>query len=126
MSVHSRDDRWVAKVWADGSWRWIGTYSTRKEARSAEQAARPSRSWGITVDDFCERWPRDYARPALSTRRNNGYSLNAFRREFGSRRRIPTPQGRRRLDVLSEAEVLRLPIVRSKSTPNRSERPFVR
>jgi integrase len=153
MSVHRRGDRWVAKVWADRGWRWIGTYSTRKEARAAEQAARPSRAWGITVDAFCERWLRDYARPALSTRRNNRYSLNAFRRDFGSRRldsierpeaqrwalrvpytsyrtvrtmyadalrdgvigdnpfsrlRIPAPQGRRRLDVLSEADVLRL------------------
>lgn len=153
MSVHRRGDRWVAKVWADGGWRWIGTYSTRKQARAAEQAARPSCAWGITVDDFCERWLRDYARPALSTRRNNRYSLNSFRREFGSRRldsierpeaqrwalrvpyasyrtvrtmyadalrdgvvadnpfsrlRIPAPHGRRRLDVLSEAEVLEL------------------
>ena len=58
MSVHKRGDKWVSKIWADGKWRWIGTFSTRKEARAAEQAQRPGRHWKLTVEQFCAQWLR--------------------------------------------------------------------
>lgn len=153
MSVHRRGDKWVAKVWTDGRWRWLGTFSTRKEARAAEQAERPGRSYGLTVEQFCAQWLRDYARPATSSQRNYGYAIAAFRKDFGKRRlaslerpeaqrwakaapyfqyrairtmyadalrdgfvianpfaqlRIPVPEGRKHIDVLTEAEVVKL------------------
>jgi len=143
----------VQDLGADGKWRWIGTFSTRKEARAAEQAQRPGRHWKLTVEQFCAQWLRDYARPASSTQRNQRYGLTRFRRDFGHRRldsierpeahrwsksvpysayrtvremyadarrdgfvqinpfaqlRIPVPQGRRHIDVLSEEDVERL------------------
>lgn len=153
MSVHRRGEKWVAKVWADGRWRWVGTFRTRREARQAELAARPLPSWAVTVEQFCARWLEDYARPAASSQRNYRYALAPFRREYGSRRlgsftrpeaqrfatqvpyttyrtvrtmyadalrdgivslnpfsglRIPQPQGRRKLEVLTEAQVKKL------------------
>lgn len=89
MTVYKRGNRWVATVWTDGSRRWLGTFSTKKEARAAEEAAAPSRgSWGITVDAFCERWLPDYARAAPSTRSSYRYALAPFRKEFGKRRLV--------------------------------------
>jgi integrase len=89
MTVHKRGNRWVAKVWTDGRWRWLGTFNTKKEARTAEEAAAPSRSsWGVTVDAFCERWLTDYARAAPSTRSSYRYALEPFRKEFGKRRLV--------------------------------------
>ena len=46
MTVYKRGNRWVATVWTDGSRRWLGTFSTKKEARAAEEAAAPSRLVG--------------------------------------------------------------------------------
>jgi integrase len=97
MSVHRRGDKWVAKVWIGGRWRWLGTFPTRKEARAAEQAERPSRLYGITVEQFADRWLTDYARPAETTRRSYRYTLAAFRKDFGSRRlgSIDPPEAQR-------------------------------
>lgn len=97
MSVHKRGDRWIAKVWGDGKWNWLGTYATRKEARAAEQAVGPQRWGGLTVEQFAERWLVDYARPAASSRRNYRYSIKGFREKFGRRRlgSITRPEARR-------------------------------
>lgn len=110
-------------------------------------------SWGITVEQFCELWLRDYARPASSSQSSYRYAIARLRDDFGSRRlgsierpeaqawakrvpyfsyraartmfadalrdgfvqvnpfaqlRIPVPEGRRHIDVLSEDEVKRL------------------
>jgi integrase len=150
VTAYKRGNSWVAKVWTNGRWRWLGTHSTRKDARAAEQAASPRRSSRLTVEDFCVQWLRDYARPAAATQRNQRYGLAAFRREYGGRRldsierpeahrwarsvpytayrtvremyadalrdgfvqinpftqlRIPIPQGRRHIDVLTEDDV---------------------
>jgi integrase len=96
VSVHKRGNRWVAKVWGDGKWNWLGTYPTRKEARAAEQAVGPQR-WGLTVEQFSERWLTDYARPAASSRRSYRYALKGFREKFGKRRlgSISRPEARR-------------------------------
>jgi integrase len=106
MSVHRRKDKWIAKIWSDGRWRWVGTFSTRKEARAAEQAASPARgiSWNITVEQFCELWLRDYARPASSSQSSYRYAIARLRDDFGSRRlgSIERPE------ALSEDEVGRL------------------
>jgi hypothetical protein len=89
VTVHKRGNKWVAKVWTDGRWRWLGTYNTKKEARAAEEAAAPSRgSWGITVNTFSDRWLTDYARAAPSTRSSYRNALKQFRKEFGNRRLI--------------------------------------
>jgi integrase len=153
MTVYKRDDRWVVKVWADGRYRWLGTFATKKEARAAEQSHMPARGGSLTVDEFAAVWLKDYKRPSTSTNRNNRYALNGFRKEFGRRRlaslerpeagrwarkvpysqyravrtmfadalrdglvpqnpfaqlRIPVPERRRHLDVLTESEVCEL------------------
>jgi integrase len=89
MSVYRKQNgKWVAKVWSDGRWRWVGTFATKREARSAEQAASPTRSstWGITVEQFCDTWLRDYARPASSSRSSYRYAIARLRTDFGARR----------------------------------------
>jgi integrase len=153
VSVHKRGEKWVAKVWSEGKWRWIGTFPTRKEARGAERAERPGVHWGVTVEEFAKQWLRDYARPATSSQRNYSYAIAAFRREFGARRlasltrpeaqrwakrapyfqyrtvrtmyadalrdgfvqtnpfsqlRVPVPEGRRHIEVLTETQVIEL------------------
>lgn len=153
MSVHRRGDKWVAKVWVDGGWKWLGTRDTRRQARALEQAAIPAHLHGATVEQFAERWLTDYARPAKTSQRTYRYALASFREDFGKRRlssidppeaqrwalkvpytqyravrtmyadalragliasnpftglRIPQPKGRRRLDVLSETQVVEL------------------
>jgi integrase len=97
MSVHRRGDKWVCKVWAEGRWKWVGTFPTRKEARAAEQAERPGRSYGLTVEQFASRWLTDYARPSATTRNTYRYSLAAFREDFGKRRlgSIDPPEAQR-------------------------------
>jgi integrase len=96
MSVQRRGKRWTAKVWADGKWRWLGTFDTQKEARAAKTAAQPQ-SWGLTVEAFCERWLIDYARPAISSQRSYRYALAPFRKQFGRRRlgSIERPEAQR-------------------------------
>lgn len=86
----------MVKVWADGRWRWVGTYTTRREARAAEQAVRPQEGWGITAEAFCDRWLADYARSAPSTRYSYEKALNGFRAEFGKRRlgSLTSPEAR--------------------------------
>jgi integrase len=95
MTVFRRDQRWVAKVWQSGEWRWIGTFATKREARRAEQQAKPVKlGSNATVAEFCDRWLRDYARPSPSTQRSYRYAVQAFKAEFG----------RRRLDAIDRPE----------------------
>jgi|tagenome__1003787_1003787.scaffolds.fasta_scaffold20985752_1 integrase len=97
MTVFKRGNGWAVKVWQNGCWRWVGTYPTRREARAAEQAHGPHDAWRITVEQFCERWLTDYARPAASSQRNYRYALAPFRKQFGKRKlgSIKRPEAQR-------------------------------
>lgn len=95
MTVFRRDQRWVVKIWQSGQWRWVGTFATKREARRAEERAKPVKlGSNVTVAEFCDRWLRDYARPSPSTRRTYRYAVQAFKSEFA----------RRRLDAIDRPE----------------------
>jgi hypothetical protein len=133
MSVHRRGENWVAKVWGDGKWRWLGTYDTKKEARAVEQSHIPARGGqSLATDEFCDIWLRDYARPATNTNRTARYALNAFRRDFAQRRlaSIDRPEAQRwaKAAPYSQCKVVRTMFTRPSpsltSTSGRPSRPW--
>lgn len=67
-----------------GRKRWIGTFSTLREAREAERlsASAPAARGAEDCASFADRWLRDYARASAATRRTYGYGLKAFSRDF--------------------------------------------
>lgn len=89
MTVFKRPSgRWAVQVWdpAKRRMRQVGTFDTRRQARSAEQAQRPSAPGRETVAAFAARWARDYPRPAAATNRHNTERVGGFVAAHGHRR----------------------------------------
>jgi integrase len=91
MTVYKRPNgRWAAQIYdrAKGSPRQIGTFSTRKEARKAEQEAisRSTVGGAESIESFAARWPAEYPRPRASTNKHNAERVKAFAKEYGKRR----------------------------------------
>jgi integrase len=103
VAIRKRGRKWTAKVYdpkAPGGQRWVGTFETEQEAIGAERAA----SIGIspsarahTIRDWSTVWLRDYARPAVSTRRNHRYAIERINADIGDLllSRLDRPTARR-------------------------------
>ena len=103
MAIRPRGDKWTVKVYdpkALGRQRWIGSFETEEEAIDAERAA----SVGIapsararTIRDWSMVWLRDYARPALATRRTYRYASERIVADAGDLllARVDRPAARR-------------------------------
>jgi integrase len=67
-----------------GRKRWVGTFSTRREAREVErEALRSSSARGSeTCGDFARRWLTDYPREAAASRQTYRYALQRFQEDF--------------------------------------------
>lgn len=79
--------------------KWVGTFSTLREARDAERTAAARRSPGGGVVDagrFAERWPEDYPRAAAATQRTHRYAVKQFIQDFNGTAldRIDRPMAR--------------------------------
>jgi hypothetical protein len=64
--------------------RWVGTFSTLREAREAERlaAASPAARGNDSCAAVAERWLTDNARPAPASQRTYRYALQGFSRDF--------------------------------------------
>src|SRR5947208_14292627 len=64
--------------------RWVGTFATLREARSAERTAAQRVPYEHTEDcaTFAERWVDDYPRAAPATVRTYRYALRQFAEDF--------------------------------------------
>src|SRR5437868_10445491 len=64
--------------------RWVGTFSTRREARQAERTAaqRAPQRHSEDCRTFAERWIEDYPRAAPATVRTYRYALRQFGLDF--------------------------------------------
>ena len=79
------------RVWdrATQTRRWIGTFRTLEEARTAEADARLHRTkyrQAITVEQWARIWLKEYARDAGATRLTYGYAVGQIVRELGKLR----------------------------------------
>lgn len=83
--IIKRGGRYGVRIYRAGKQEWVGTFRTRTEAREAEREAlqRQRPTYDETVEQFVERWKRDYARPRASTNRHNAYMIKPFVAEFG-------------------------------------------
>ena len=84
--IYRRGKRFGVRVYdpATQGQRWVGTFKTRREARSAEMEATRRPAQGPTEDcaSFAIRWVDDYARPAAATIRTNRYAIKKFAEDF--------------------------------------------
>ena len=86
--ILKRGNRWAARVWENGRWRWLGTFDTRREAQLAELRARsrpvgpnpPVAQWLGVLE---ERWERSLAPKSRAPKRRLARALLA---ELGERR----------------------------------------
>jgi len=64
--------------------RWVGTYSTLREARAVDRDAAKTATRDGSEDcaSFAERWVDDYARPAPASQRTNRYAVRGFIEDF--------------------------------------------
>jgi integrase len=64
--------------------RWVGTYTTLKEAREAErrESASPAARGNQSCAEFAELWLTHYPRAAPATKRTYRYALQSFKRDF--------------------------------------------
>ena len=64
--------------------RWVGTFSTLREARAAQRSVAQRAPHGPTEDcaTFAERWVHDYPRPAPATVKTYRYALRKFAEDF--------------------------------------------
>jgi len=86
--IIKRGKRYGVRIYRSGRQEWIGTYSTRREAREAEreELSRGRASREETCASFARRWVEDFPRPRASTNRKNGYDAEAFAAAFESTR----------------------------------------
>lgn len=83
--IIKRGERYGVRIYVGQQQKWVGTYSTCKEARQAEREAllRPRPAQDETVAEFVERWLRDFKRSRASTNRHNSYMVKPLVAEFG-------------------------------------------
>ena len=82
--IIKRGKRYGVRIYRAGRQEWIGTFSTRREAREAERVelGRRRAAHDETCASFAARWVEDYPRARASTNRHNGYSVKPFATEF--------------------------------------------
>lgn len=83
--IGKRDGKFYARVHlGGGSYKWLGTHKTRREAKDAERKfqtkQQPARE--ETCDSFASRWLENYPRPAPGTARAYASAAGRFGREF--------------------------------------------
>ncbi len=90
MAIGKRGNTYWAKVYRDGSWDWVGTFATRREARDAERqalATAPTRG-RETVAELVNRYVEDFnfggTRWSAEHQRNITYALRRLTDRFGS------------------------------------------
>ena len=82
--IQKRGKRWGVRIYRAGRQEWVGTFSTKREAREVERAelSKPRAAREETCDSFGERWLRDFPRKRASTRRQYGYDIARFAADF--------------------------------------------
>ena len=88
MSQFKRGDRWVAKFQSEGRQIWVpgGPWRTKAEARRAEARHRDlleSGDRGESCAAFAARWPAEWPRDAVATRRLYERAARSFANHFG-------------------------------------------
>lgn len=91
MSVFRRGKLWAATIYDPSTQqkRWLGTFETQREAKSAEAKARLQAKTlgpGETCDHFAARWTRDYPRRKRSTNEHNAERVTKFAEDFKGRK----------------------------------------
>ncbi len=86
--ILKRGGRYGVRVYRDGRQEWIGTYSTRREAKAAERRALDADSASMMtvaefVPDYLARYERTRKGSSADTARS---SLRRFEADFGGRR----------------------------------------
>lgn len=85
--IIKRGNRWGVRVWDKRTqqMRWVGTFETKAEAKTAEAAAtiKPHRSRPTTVAEWSAMWLSDYLRPAAATRANYRYGAKRVVQDIG-------------------------------------------
>jgi integrase len=104
--IVNRNGRFGVSVYEPtlGRKRWVGTFTTKREAKDAERAAASRRGFGsnLTCAEFAERWLVEYARPAAATRRNYAYAIRHFIADLGRARLADLDRPRARAWALSQ------------------------
>lgn len=82
--IIKRGKRYGVRIYRAGRQDWIGTYTTRREARQAEreELSRARASRDESAGSFAARWVEDFPRARASTNRQNGYAVKPFAAEF--------------------------------------------
>lgn len=95
MTIIARNGRWGVRVYDPRTHRqeWVGTFSTRRDARAAEAAARVrvdegrhGRGAQWTVRQWSVRWQDLYPRAQPTTNQHNRTAIRAFVAQHGDRR----------------------------------------
>lgn len=87
--VYQRGGKWVVKVYDPKlkRSRWVGTYTFKHEAESAEQAAKGGylpASRARTIGEWADAWLRDYPRQAPATRKTYAYAVKTIKADLGN------------------------------------------
>jgi integrase len=103
VAIRKRGRKWTVRIYdprASAHQHWIGTFASKEEAIDAERVASigiSSSARARTIQDWSTVWLRDYARPAVSTRRNHRYAVERINADIGDLllSRLDRPTARR-------------------------------
>ena len=113
MTIIRRGDRYGVKIHTGGKQKWIGTFTTLREAKRAEAEAvlAPVDTSGATIEDYAWEWLEGHcAGKEFATRRQYAESVKAFTARFGDLRMEDFTREMARRWALEVSQTRRAPI----------------